>query len=420
MAKISITNFRNFLLSKTGGKPLSKVQNFYALLSETMLRCKAQVDFPSSIRTIQLTNPIYSDVNIYPLPSDISLNAIINLRQQPQNTNYYDFTNMNARQALIENKFNYVNNGGAGGGIGPNGEILPATPGDFGRTQAPRLAIRYKNGVPYLFVDVQTTAPVLVNSCTSLTENGTVTGLANTYNVHIDMLQMMSQNGSIGFSAGIGTYNGIEIAGMQSVDLSEQLVLQAYVYIPSLTYLTALELRFGTDNLNYYSGQTTQDFFGNSLQVGWNLISIPIENFTPTGSPDWSAVTFTSLVLQGNYIDPIVGFNVDTIVGNFGALFELDYYSDANFQSVTGTFKELPTTDTDYILLTTADEQNLFLNQMVEIITTDLKQSGASIDFQSYGGTRLQKEYDDFRIKYPSQRQLVTTQYHNRPYLGWL
>jgi hypothetical protein len=420
MAKISITNFQDFLLSKVGGKPLSKVQNFYPLLSEAMLRCKAQVDFPSSIRTIQLTNPIYSDVNFYPLPSDISLNAIINLRQQPQNTNYYDFTNMNARQALIENKFNWANNNGAGGGVGPNGELLPATPGDFQRVNSPRLAIRYKNGVPYLFVDVQTTGPVLINPCSSLTENGTIAARTDTTGVAIDMLQMMSQNGSVTFNPGIGTDNGITITGMQSVDLSGQLVLQGYVYIPSLTYVTAIELQYGTDGSNYYSAQTNTDFFGNALQVGWNFLSIPIENFSATGTPDWSDVTYGSVAIIGNFLVAQEGFNVDTLVGNFGALFELDYYSDANFQSVTGVFKERPTTDTDYILLTTADEQNLFLNQMIEIITLDLKQSGATTDFQGYGGARLQKEYEDFRIKYPSQRQLVITEYHNRPRLGWL
>ena len=87
---------------KTGGKPVSKIPNFYSMLYQAMLMVKSQVDLPSSIRTQQLVNPIYSDVDYYVVPSDLGMMAIINLRPIKPDTSYYDYHNFHNVNLLLK------------------------------------------------------------------------------------------------------------------------------------------------------------------------------------------------------------------------------------------------------------------------------------------------------------------------------
>lgn len=385
---ISITDFKDILLSKSGGKPISKLSNFYSLLFQAMNKVKKNVDLPSAIRTTQLTNPIYSDITEYPLPTDIGLNAIIYLRPINPDNSYYDFTNLNTRQLLIEQKYN----------------------------KTKRYTVRYKNGVPYLVIDEETTAPTLINACDSTTANGVAGVVGASTNVEVDTLQQFSGSGALSFTVGVGSSNGIDITGFTAVDLSSQKDILAYVYLPSITNVTGVKISLGQSIAAYNQASTNQDFFGAALKVGWNLIRIPKASFAVgAGSPTWGNVNFLRYEIVGTIVTPVSGFKLDSVVGQIGALYEIDYYSENNFVTAAGVYINKPTTDTDSIALTTADEQDLFTDQFIEIMAVDLKQQGATVDYQAYGGNNLKASYEMFKFKYPSQRQLVTTKYGSRP-----
>ena len=159
---ISLASFKDIMISKSGGKPLSKVSNFYSLVYQTMVKVKAQVDLPSSMRTVQLTNPVYTDIKIYPLPADMSLNGIVNLRPIIPNDTYFDFSNINQRQLKVQQKFS------------PSSQLY---------------GVRNINGVQYLVINDVTTSQVVVNSCDSLTANGTTTALGVATSLALDGLQ---------------------------------------------------------------------------------------------------------------------------------------------------------------------------------------------------------------------------------------
>ena len=93
---------------------------------------------------------------------------------------------------------------------------------------------------------------------------------------------------------------------------------------------------------------------------------------------------------------------------------EFDYYSDYSFASSSMAFKAMPTSDSDYVVMD-GTELPLLINQFTEIMAVDLKQSGASVDYSAYGGKNLKDMYDQFKIDFPSQRQLMITKYSNRP-----
>jgi len=135
---LTISQFRDILTSKAGGKPLSKVPNFYSMLYQAMIAVKSNVDLPSSIRTQQLTTPIYSDVSYYVVPADLGTQAVLNLRPITPDDSYYDFSNFSQRQFTVENKFD-------------------------NSSYTKRYAIKYKDGVPYILISGAGTQPVVIS-----------------------------------------------------------------------------------------------------------------------------------------------------------------------------------------------------------------------------------------------------------------
>lgn len=387
---VSITDFKDILISKSGGKPLSKVSNFYSILWQAMSKVKKNCDLPSAMRTVQLTNPIYSDVRMYALPNDISLNGIVALRPIVPDDTYYDFTNLNQRQFNNEVKFDY-------------------------NSISKLYGIRNINGVQYLLVNDITTTPVLIQSCESLTAMGTVALIGVSTTLALDPLQKVAGSNSFSFSSGIGSANGLEGTLLAAIDLSAQNDMLIWAYLPTVTNVTGLQLSLGQDSSNYFSGSVATDFFGNALKVGWNLIKVPKTSFSVTaGAPTWTGVDYWRYEVIGALAVATAGFRIDSFVGNLGELFEIDYYSDYQFVSAAGTRLVKPTQDTDLIIIG-GDELDLFTDQLIEIMTVDLKQQGVTVDYQAYGGNKLLASYEAFKFKFPSQRQLVKTVYGTNP-----
>ena len=388
---ITVSQLKDILGSKAGGKPISKIPNFYSMLYQAMIMVKGQVDLPSSIRTQQLVNPIYSDVDYYVVPSDLGMGAIINLRPITPDTSYYDYHNFSQRQFTIENKFDSTTN--------------------FTR----RYAIKYQDGVPYILISGIGEVPVVINNCESLTANGTFAVYGVASDIALDTVQKYSGNGSISFKVNNGSDQGIQNTDMTSIDLTEENDIFYAVYMPTVTGVTGVRLGIGQSTGSYYTATSTTDFFGNALHTGWNLISVAKSAFTAgVGSPTWTGVIFARFEVLGTFAVGTTGFRFDNLVANVGVLMEFDYYSDYSFASSSMAFKAIPTSDSDLIVMD-ATELPLLINQFTEIMAVDLKQSGATIDYSAYGGKNLRDMYDQFKIDFPSQRQLMITKYSNRP-----
>lgn len=388
---ITISTFKDILGSKAGGKPVSKIPNFYAMLYQAMLMVKSQVDLPSSLRTQQLVNPIYSDVDYYVVPADLGMMAIVNLRPITPDDSYYDYSNFSQRQFTIENKFDTATN--------------------FTR----RYAIKYQDGVPYILISGIGEVPVVINNCESLTANGTWGAYGVASDVALDTIQKYSGSGCVSFKVNAGGAQGLQNSNMTSIDLTNENDIFYAVYLPTTTDVTGVRLSIGQSTGAYYTATSTTDFFGNALHTGWNLISVAKNTFsTGIGSPTWTGVIFARFEVLGTFATSITGFRFDNLVANVGTLMEFDYYSDYGFANSSMAFQAMPTSDTDYIAID-ATELPLLINQFIEIMAVDLKQSGATVDYSAYGGKNLKDMYDQFKIDFPSQRQLMITKYSNRP-----
>lgn len=387
---IQISTFKSLISSKLGGKPVSKMSSFYSTLFEAMIRVKGAVDLPSSIRTTQLTNPVYSNIDKYVIPSDLGMQGIINLRPITPDNSFYDYQNFSQRQFGIENKYDT-------------------------HSFTKRYALRYQDGVPYLNISGTGTAPTIISDCESLTSNGSWGVYGVSSDIGVDSLQVYAGTSSLAFTVNAGGAQGIENSTLSAVDLSLQNDIFFAVYLPTLTGFTGVRMSLGQSTGQYYVATATSDFFGNALKVGWNLVRISKSSFSAgVGSPVWTGIIFSRLEILGTFTVSTSGFRLDNLVANVGILMEIDYYSDYSFASSSMSFKEMPTDDSDYIVMD-GTELPLLINQFIEVAAVDLKQNGAATDYSAYGGKVLKDMYDEFKLQYPSQRQLMITKYSNRP-----
>lgn len=85
--KITLSDLKQSLLSKTGSRSLSNIANFYAMVQETCFSMMENVDLPSAIRKVPFFAPLAESPNLYMLPNDFSFNGLIDVYARDYVTN---------------------------------------------------------------------------------------------------------------------------------------------------------------------------------------------------------------------------------------------------------------------------------------------------------------------------------------------
>lgn len=377
---IPLSTLKNALLSKTGARALSSINNLNSVFYEVVSTMRSNVDLLSSIRVQQLTQPLYTSPNAYILPQDFDLEALVQLRPVTKDTVQQYYNMEYPAQFAVERRTN-------------------------------RLSIAHKDGDQYLLSSVITTQPLVIQSCEDNTSNGAWVAGGNATNVQADTLQKIQGRGSISFDVGLLTNNYIENTTISPVDVTPYKAILFWVYMPSVpTALTGFTVRLGQNDTNYYSASVAQTFFGTNITQGWNLFSIPTSNFTATGSPTWTGVDYCRFTVNGNFATAIAGVKIDSIIANIGELFEIEYYSTYQFVGIDGARKMIPNEASDSIILHDK-EYPLFLRQFSEITGVDIRPASAGMEVNVYGGNSIQRMYQMFREKFPSRKMIQATDY---------
>lgn len=170
-------------------------------------------------------------------------------------------------------------------------------------------AINYKNGK--LFLKVNTDEGVeaeRLHSMASLTENGTwaadtsgsdAADLTTTDVVTLEQSECLQFN--VDVSQSVNNYALIENSTLTAVDLSDYVNLgraKFWIYIPSITNFTSVELRWGSSSTNYWSRAVTTQADGSSLIVGWNFIEIDWNGATETGTVVNTSIDYVAVKLN--------------------------------------------------------------------------------------------------------------------------
>lgn len=393
---INITTFKTKVEGKLHGTTLAKVADFYGKLHEAAGNVLLRLDPPTTKRRARIENAIYDRVYNYVAPSDIKgEDAILDIRPLGERSSSDDIGGTYGREFDIKKRENTV-------------------------------AIEHINGAKTLRLSKVLTPRTTLHRCDSLTLEGTVTGGGDVQNLETDELDFISGNASIKFglsgSTGTGT---ITIALDNEIDLEDLEDLGAlfeWLKFPDIDRLTSVKLEWGSSSTVYWHKTVTAAHDRSFADVGddaWMLLRHDWSSATEVGSPDsddaaaidYLKITITYTAAGG----ALAGVRLDNITAALGEAWEAVYYSGSLFRSSAGTWKEIPTDDSDIIQLD-VDGINILLYEFMTILTQEIKGKNMAADLAAFerkleGDGKKPGLYELYEQKYPSEAVPRSTTY---------
>lgn len=383
----TISDLKTRLNSKVHNSQ-DKILDINSLIYEAGCNLLLVLDPTETIRVSALSNGLYDQVSSYVLPADVKEDKIINVFPQANGTERNNYNQTYSKQVDMYN-----------------------TPGDF--------SIDDNSTVRTLrAVGIDLRAGVTLNDSNSLTSNGTWAAGGNATNLAIDSINFVSGNASLKFDiSASGSSAYIENSTMTAVDLTDYVNTGSafvYVYIPSITIITSVNLRWGTTSSNYYSvtATTTQD--NTAFVVGWNLLRFDWNGSTTTGTPTNTSIKYARVTF--NYSGTATtSCRVDNIVFRLPAIHNLKYYSNYLYRSSAGTWLEKPTAsdDSDIVNLGITG-YNMLLDEVAFLAAQEIGGEDASFDVDFFEKQR-NRSWGKYAMNNKSQASKKREYYYRMP-----
>lgn len=376
------------------GTTTNQITNLDGLIYRAARQVLLDVDPQETIRITQFTNPIYTNVYDYALPSDLKGNKVIDIRPQVNRLSR-DVYNQDYSQQFDLAKQNLYN----------------------GQNQ---FNINFNTSVKTIRIDAPfLTPPTLVNQAESITGNGTwaVDGVGAT-SLTVDNVNFVSGAGSLKFNLAAGQVTGyIQNSTFSAVDLStlvNQGTLFVYVYLPTASSVTSVNLRWGSSSSNYYSQSATTNQQGNAFVNGWNLLAFAWNGSTTTGTPVSTAINY--LRVTYTYDGTLqTGVHLNNVTASLGSILELVYYSKFLFRDgSSGAYQETVTADSNLVNLDT-ESYNLLFSQVAYLCAQQQQGLDAAFFDSNFWLQQYNENLARYQAMYKSQVQKPRMIYYKKP-----
>lgn len=379
----TIADLKTRLESKVHGS-YSSVTDVDGLIAEAARNVLLMIDPMETKRVTQLSNAIYDKVYSYALPADLKGDKILDIR--PQGDRLISDT---INQTYSKNFSTYKD--------------------------ADTFAIEMNSGVKTISLNKPQTPAIVLNTCDSLTDNGTWSVGGDGASLSIDTLNKISGSGSLKFNmsaAGSSAY--IENSTVDAQDLTTILndgALFVWVYIPDTDAVTSVSLRWGSSSANYFSATVTASQDNTVFITGWNLLRFDWNGATETGTVDETAIDYlrVTVAYDGTLVNSV---RVDSIVAQFGKIYELVYYSKYLFKSAAGVWQEEPLDDGDLINLD-VEGRNLLLYECCYLVGQEFGGEDSSFDTNYWEGKR-NEAWKKYMQTYKTERRKPQVSYYRR------
>jgi hypothetical protein len=245
------------------------------------------------------TIDFYGEVDDYATPSDYKSHAPISLRKQTDHSSNFNYVrNERFDEYCAVSRFsNMFSEGHISGNV--------------------RLKIKTSGTV------------LTLHAAEDHDANGTWVGANGAGNVTTDNNEKKVGAGSINFDLTSATAATLTNSTMTAVDLSsveDVSKVFMWVYLPTVTNLTSVEFRFGSDASNYWTETITTDQLGDSLVAGtWNRIAADWDS--SVGSPDSSAVDYIQFIFNYSSAATDTDFRINNLIVSQKVPLTFEYYS---------------------------------------------------------------------------------------------
>lgn len=385
---MTIQDILNDLSGVIHGTTTNKIDNVYGILNRAARALLLDIDPKETQRIVQLSQ-VFNDTFDYALPSDVKGDRIIDLR--PQAGRYpSDIFTQNYAQTFDSQKL---------------------------MNSANRTYIQHNTGVKTIRIEAPTlTAPTVV--C----DTGTITGWTNIIPT-LDTTNNVAGGGALIINLPAAASNYTQNVALNPIDLSTHeniSTLFLWVYLPTGSGVTSIDLRWGSDATNYYNKTVTTTQTGTSFQNGWNLLSFDWKTATKTLTPVTTAIDSVRVTFNTNSVAQ-TGVKICNLTSALGYIFELQYYSKFLFRDpTTNAFQETVTDGIDSNKLINLDTEsyNLYFNKVAFFVAQSLQ--GADADYDaSYWQLEYDKALEKYKALNPNESIKKGETYYKMMRKGW-
>lgn len=386
----NVLQCKNDLSGVLHGTTNNQIQNLDGVINRAARKLLLDLDPQETKRTVEFVTPIFNTVTDYAIADDVKGNKIIDIFPQVQRLPS-DIWGQAYNQAFDIEKENIF-------------------------SSSNMFTMNFNTGVKTIRVNAPyLNPPVMINQAEGITVNGTwaVSGTAS--NLSANNSNYVTGAGSLQFDTTTGTAT-ITNSTMTAIDLSSfvnQSSLFAWVYVPTGTSLTSVQLRWGSSSSDYYAVTVTENQQGNAFVNGWNLCQFEWSSATETGTVDDSEINYLQLNLATSA--NMTGCLINGIQSILGTILSYEYYSKYLFRNAsTGAFQETVLDDSDLINLDT-ESYNLLFN-LVAYFAVQQQQGRDATQFDGQFFLSLYtNDLARYKAMYKSEVQKPQTTYYAMP-----
>lgn len=284
-----------------------------------------------------------------------------------------------------------------------------------------RFAVSNVAGIQYLMVKSLDGNNATINPATEYNDNGTWVGATAISNVSTSNYEGFTWPSSVSFDYS-GTTGTLTNSTMTAVDLTafqNRSVLYVDIYFPTVTSITSVSLKWGSDASNYYSVTSTTNYLGQSFVVGWNRVKFAWSSPTTIGTPVVTAIDYLQMTLAYSVNPSATGFYFQNVFISENVPLTLTYYSTNMVTTLAGVQSQLfasaaATTDTPLWTGRWDIATEPFINSVLEIIFS----MTGEINDMNIARQKIVEIVTPLKQRYPSQRRYPTLQFTTDTNLG--
>lgn len=299
--------------------------------------------------------------------------------------------------------------------LGKKGNYSLVSPFKFPSSLYPqKFAVSNVAATQYLMVkstDGNTTA---LEAATSYNGNGTWVGATAISNVSTNDYEGYSWPAAISFdySGTSGTLTNSTFTVLDLTSYRNRSNLYLDVYFPTVTSITSVSLKWGTDASNYYTVTSTTDYLGQAFIVGWNRVKFAWSSPTTVGTPTITSIGYMQMTVAFSVNPSATGFYFQNVFISENIPLTLTYYSTNMVTTLAGVQAQLfasaaATTDTPLWTGRWDVATEPFINSVLEIIFSI---TGETTDMQ-IARQKILEIVTPLKQRYPSQRRYPTLQF---------
>lgn len=389
MSRYTIFNLRTDVARKLSTSIPSASLDFYGAIDEARRMIKKRINPPEMVRTVTLEDSLYTDVQEYAVPEEMSYDDVIEIKKLQTRYGTNVDTLVDPMSVVYRKRFN-------------------ARDKHYGELRN-TMTINYNNGLKTASIHHPTglkKCEMMIHNMDSLNENGIFTVSGNIGNLQVDTINRVEGNGSFSFEVnGSSTTGSIESMNMKPFDITSFLERGAIFQ----KFFTSMPLEITSISLSLYSSPT--DYYrytvngphNNSTGFlnGWNQLKLDIKPYS--GNPNPANLTGIKLEITttGNYAGEC---RFDELIARSGDAYEIVFESRyCIIDPISGQWIQRATKGTDELVFED-DSYEIMVLETALALEKELYSNGAAAKSDiSSTKSDLDEAYKFYQMKHKSE-----------------